>query len=85
MGGRGFDGRRALHWRRVVVELARRHPTLVGRAVLVGPTGDPDAAGVLGGGVDGWPLRSEPLSFNLLTVRELLTLGPRRMVNLVQR
>ena len=28
---------------------------------------------------------AEPLSFNLLTVRELVTLGPRRMVNLVRR
>ena len=70
----------------VVVELARRHPAIVGRAVLVGPTGDPRASTVLR--MWGrWMATAvfEPLSFNLLTVAELVTLGPRRMVNLVRR
>jgi pimeloyl-ACP methyl ester carboxylesterase len=70
----------------VVVELARRHPSLVGRAVLVGPTGDPTAAGVLGMWAR-WMASAvaEPLSFNLLTLAELATLGPTRMARLVRR
>jgi pimeloyl-ACP methyl ester carboxylesterase len=70
----------------VVVELARRHPPLVERAVLIGPTGDPDSAGTLGLWMR-WMATavSEPLSFNLLTLLEVTTLGPRRMVELARR
>ncbi len=70
----------------VVVELARRHPSMVGRAVLVGPTGDPGAANVFGIW-SRWMASavSEPLSFNLLTVAELVRLGPRRMAKLMER
>ncbi|HEV3402600.1 MAG TPA: alpha/beta hydrolase [Acidimicrobiales bacterium] len=70
----------------VVVELARRHPSLVERAVLVGPTGDPHAAGVFGVWTR-WMATAvhEPLSFNLLTVAEFASLGPRRMIDVVRR
>jgi pimeloyl-ACP methyl ester carboxylesterase len=70
----------------VVVELARRHPSMVGRAVLVGPTGDPTAPSVLR--VWGrWMATAvgEPLSFNAMTVAELATWGPRRMAHLLRR
>jgi pimeloyl-ACP methyl ester carboxylesterase len=70
----------------VVVEIARRHPSLVERAVLIGPTGDPAPAGVFGvwkrwmtTGV------SEPLAFNLLTIAELARIGPFRMAALLRR
>lgn len=70
----------------VVVELARRHPSLVDAAVLVGPTGDPEAAGVLGVWMR-WMATAvhEPLSFNLLTVAELAAVGPKRMAMLLRR
>ena len=70
----------------VVVELARRHPSLVQRAVLIGPTGDPSAGGVFGV----WKrwmscAVSEPLPFNLLTLTELARIGPLRMAALLRR
>ena len=70
----------------VVVELARRHPSLVHRAVLIGPTGDPAAGGVFGVGKR-WMTTSvsEPLSFNLLTFTELARIGPLRMASLLRR
>ena len=70
----------------VVVELARRHPSLVERAVLVGPTGDPAARGVFGVWIR-WMTTSvcEPLAFNLLTLLELARIGPLRMAALLRR
>lgn len=70
----------------VVVELARRHPSLVQQAVLIGPTGDPAAGGVFGVWKR-WMTSavSEPLAFNLLTVAELARIGPLRMAALVRR
>jgi pimeloyl-ACP methyl ester carboxylesterase len=70
----------------VVVEVARRHPALVQRAVLIGPTGDPAAGGVFGV----WKrwmstAVSEPLAFNLLTTAELARIGPMRMAALLRR
>ncbi len=70
----------------VVVELARRHPSLVQRAVLIGPTGDPSAGGVFGV----WKrwmscAVSEPLPFNLLTLTEPARIGPLRMAALLRR
>ena len=70
----------------VVVELARRHPSLVQRAVLIGPTGDPAAGGVFGVWKR-WMATavSEPLAFNLLAAAELARMGPLRMVALLRR
>ena len=70
----------------VVVELARRHPSLVQRAVLIGPTGDP-AAGSAFGVWKRWMATavSEPLAFNLLAVAELARMGPLRMARLLRR
>lgn len=70
----------------VVVELARRHPSLVQRAVLIGPTGDP-AAGSVFGVWKRWMVTavSEPLAFNLLAVAELSRMGPLRMAGLLRR
>jgi pimeloyl-ACP methyl ester carboxylesterase len=70
----------------VVVEVARRHPALVQRVVLVGPTGDPAAGGVLGVWKR-WMTTavSEPLGFNLLTIAELARIGPLRMAALLRR
>ena len=65
----------------VAVELACRVPTAVRGLVLVGPTGDPALRSALklwGGWMATAP--REPLSFNALTVRELLSVGPRRML-----
>ena len=69
-----------------MVELARRHPSLVQRAVLIGPTGDP-AAGSVFGVWKRWMVIavSEPLSFNLLAVAELARMGPLRMARLLRR
>lgn len=70
----------------VVVEIARRHPSLVERAVLIGPTGDPASGGVFGVWKR-WMTTavSEPLAFNLLTIAELVRIGPFRMAALLRR
>lgn len=65
----------------VAVELARRHPAAVRGLVLAGPTGDPTvrtALGLWGRWLATAP--REPLAFNALAVRELLGVGPRRML-----
>lgn len=65
----------------VAVELARRHPAAVRGLVLAGPTGDPTVRAALG--LWGRWLATaprEPLAFNALAVRELLGVGPRRML-----
>ncbi|MFN2606326.1 MAG: alpha/beta fold hydrolase [Acidimicrobiales bacterium] len=65
----------------VVVDLAVRHPEMVGGVVLVGPTGDPAAATVAR---LSWRWLAcavrEPLGFNLLVLREVAEVGPRRML-----
>ena len=70
----------------VAVEVARRHPSMVQRVVLIGPTGDPTAGGVFGVWKR-WMTTSvsEPLPFNLLTVAELSRIGPLRMAALLRR
>jgi pimeloyl-ACP methyl ester carboxylesterase len=63
----------------VVVDLALRHPTRLSCAVLAGPTGDPDAAGLLG--MIGRLLADvprEPLSALPLQAFDYLAAGPLR-------
>lgn len=65
----------------VAASLAVRQPAVVDRLVLVGPTGDPEAASVpavIGRWFANAP--SEPVSFNALACRELVQVGVRRMV-----
>lgn len=65
----------------VAASLAIRHPGVVERLVLVGPTGDPQAASVpavIGRWFANAP--AEPLAFNALACRELVEVGVRRMV-----
>ncbi len=63
----------------VVVHLAARHPDLPGRAVLVGPTTDPDAASVRR---QAWRLlrdgAREPVALDLLQIADYLRAGVRR-------
>jgi 2-hydroxy-6-oxonona-2,4-dienedioate hydrolase len=69
----------------VIAELAVRHPAMVGGAVLVAPTVDPQARRVrsqFGCWLANAP--SEPLSFNLLAAYELVEVGPQRMVQTVR-
>lgn len=69
----------------VAVELARRHPEHVGGLVLAGPAGDPAVRSVLGLG-GRWLATSirEPLAFNVLALRELVDVGPRRMLSMAR-
>lgn len=65
----------------VAVELARRRPGELGGLVLVGPSGDPAVRTALG--LCGrWLATSvrEPLAFNALALRELVGVGPGRML-----
>ena len=65
----------------VAVELACRRPEYVRGLVLAGPTGDPSVRTVLGL-LRRWLATSlrEPLAFNALALRELVGVGPRRMI-----
>jgi pimeloyl-ACP methyl ester carboxylesterase len=69
----------------IAASLVVRHPDLVERLVVVGPTGDPRAhslRAVLGRWLATAP--SEPLGFNALACREVADLGPRRMIGALQ-
>ncbi len=69
----------------VVVELARRRPGAVGRAVLVGPTGDPRVRRVLGLWWRWWAnAPGEPLAFHRLALAEARSVGPGRMWRTMQ-
>jgi 2-hydroxy-6-oxonona-2,4-dienedioate hydrolase len=62
-----------------------RHPDLVGRLVVVGPTGDPRAHSVAAV-VRRWlaTAPAEPLRFNALACREVADVGPRRMIGVLR-
>lgn len=62
----------------VVLDLAVRHPDLVGRLVLAGPMGDPAAGGVTAYAAR-WArcLPREPLSLHPVLLRDATELGPR--------
>jgi pimeloyl-ACP methyl ester carboxylesterase len=62
-----------------IIDLAVRHPELVGWAVLVGPTMDPAARTVIAQGLRGSrDLLREPLSYWPLLARDYLVAGPLR-------
>ena len=62
-----------------IVDLAVRHPELVGWAVLVGPTVDPAARSMLAQAIRGTrDLFREPLSYWPLLIRDYLVAGPVR-------
>jgi pimeloyl-ACP methyl ester carboxylesterase len=64
-----------------IIDLAVRHPELVGWAVLVGPTVDPAARTLIGQSVRGFrDLLREPLSYWPLLTRDYLVTGPVRTV-----
>ena len=66
----------------VVVELALRHPWAAGRLVLAGPTVDPRARS-LRAQYGRWlaNVPGEPVAFNLLLAREIIEIGPQRMLS----
>ena len=69
----------------IAASVVVRHPGLVDRLVVVGPTGDPRArsvTAVLGRWFATAP--SEPLGFNALACREVADLGPRRIIGAVR-
>jgi pimeloyl-ACP methyl ester carboxylesterase len=68
-----------------IIDFALRHPDLIDRAVLIGPTGDTQALTLLqhtGRGV--LDLVCEPLSLYWILVRDYWTLGPIRTVLTLQ-
>lgn len=70
----------------VVVDMATRHPGLLAAAVLLGPTGDPRAPSVLRHYARWLRCQGrEPLSFNLLLLREIADGGVLRRVRIFGR